>query len=251
MKKRNPSTSSSSSRPLSATPPESVLHDYQSLLQTLYNIHDDHFAGSRLSEAVAHLSSTKLPMSLETAGSLLCAMKGRKRAETLLSLILRHHYLDPSGISHDSIEKLLVRSDLAKDAVVAEKFTEELKLYKRIGARPITTPIESMTRSEEKEVKKKSAKNTNIQVDYRPKRTITPEQDRPPMFCAPEIVEKIPYNVLCQRIAENNLLSLYVGHYEKHLEPEEFQTIFGCTENEFALLQPWKQLEMKRDRGLF
>lgn len=40
-------------------------------------------------------------------------------------------------------------------------------------------------------------------------------------------------------------------YLQKHLSDLDFSSIFGITKEEFAGLPRWKQLNMKKDKGMF
>lgn len=39
--------------------------------------------------------------------------------------------------------------------------------------------------------------------------------------------------------------------FQKHLSDSDFSSIFGITKDEFAGLPKWKQLNMKKEKGMF
>lgn len=56
------------------------------------------------------------------------------------------------------------------------------------------------------------------------------------------------YSVLQERPLPSEVDPL---HLENYLQDEEFLQVLGMERLEFAALPPWKQLNMKRDKGLY
>ncbi|KAF7653796.1 hypothetical protein LDENG_00078530 [Lucifuga dentata] len=74
--------------------------------------------------------------------------------------------------------------------------------------------------------------------------TVTNEQN-----CADN--QTFPPEALINKLAGDLPEGVDPAHKEKHLSDSDFSNIFGMTKDEFATLPGWKQLTIKKEKGLF
>jgi hypothetical protein len=195
----------------------------------------------------------------DTACNLVLAMKGSKRATKLLNILVSRKFINPQTITQNNLNSF-IRELNTKDHKLNDILTELLVNYKKINinnAKNVPRELTNIINEEENWVvpKEKSIQTKpfvhTVEHSFTKEHTLINDVPFIEEHSVAQNATKIPLQELKQLILTKNLGDLIIGHYECHLDDNDFHDAFNMSRNDFYLLPKWKQMRHKIQTKLF